>query len=348
MNIYEIVTKTQEELKEYCCEQLKNLNYKNIKNEDGFVYAEGNIPVLLVAHLDTVHHHQVTMDDIFVSLNGDKILSPFGIGGDDRCGIYMILKIAQELKCHILFCEDEERGCIGAGKFCKSDIMPNINFIIEFDRKNANDCVFYEDDNEKFKTFIESFGFKTDYGSFSDISEVAPYLKTSAVNLSCGYYNAHTTDEYVVLSEMEDVIQRSKSIIIQGINDNIKYDYIECVYNFYKKHDTTRRKNDYDFDDCIEEWDYSKYDNTLEKYDNYQNYLQVVDLNDGEFFEMDGELFSSDEYEVFLGIDNNLYECDEQSGDLNIIEANVYTIAGNPRIWNDSDNERAKFNFISY
>ena len=46
-------------------------------------------------------------------------MSPQGIGGDDRCGVWMILQILRTANCHVLFCEDEEVGCVGAKKFTK-------------------------------------------------------------------------------------------------------------------------------------------------------------------------------------------------------------------------------------
>ena len=78
---------------------LSSMGYKDVKSEDGFVYAKGDIPVLLLAHMDTVHE-QIPYLICEERRDGKTILSsPFGIGGDDRCGIYMILDIVKELKC---------------------------------------------------------------------------------------------------------------------------------------------------------------------------------------------------------------------------------------------------------
>ena len=53
------------------------------------------------------------------------------------------------------------------------------------------------------KTSSTSFGFETASGSCSDISYIAPYLETAAVNISCGYYCEHQRHEYIRLEEME-------------------------------------------------------------------------------------------------------------------------------------------------
>ena len=58
-------------------------------SDDGFLYAEGDIPVLVVAHMDTVFDEPPK--NLRYNRNEDKIYNLFdGLGGDDRCGIYSI------------------------------------------------------------------------------------------------------------------------------------------------------------------------------------------------------------------------------------------------------------------
>lgn len=219
-----IVTKTQEQLKPYLASSLVNLGYRPI-SRNGFLYAEGKVPVLLVAHMDTVHKEQV--QNICWDKKDNVVMSPQGIGGDDRCGVYMILSILKDINCHVLFCEDEEIGCVGARKFtAQQEIFPSVNCIIEFDRKGSNDAVFYDCANKDFTDFVCAHGFMEAIGIYSDISIIAPHLGVAAVNLSCGYYNAHTTSEYVVSSQMEANIEYAKALI----NDCIqRYEYIEAA-----------------------------------------------------------------------------------------------------------------------
>ena len=184
MKLLNIFKFPQDKLKSALTCHLRDKGYSPI-SDDGFVYAAGEVPVLLVAHMDTVHKR--TPDIICMSEDKSIMMSPYGIGGDDRCGITMILEIIKELRCHVLFTEDEEIGGVGAGKFCASGIKPKINFIIEFDRAHERDAVYYELDNEVFAETVEKYGFKRDYGSYSDIVDIAPVLGCAAVNLSCGY-----------------------------------------------------------------------------------------------------------------------------------------------------------------
>ena len=185
---------SQPELKKVLREELSEMGFVPISRK-GFLYAPGEIPVLLVAHLDTVHPEPPEI--ICYSKDGRYMMSPQGIGGDDRAGVYMIMQILQRVNCHVLFCEDEECGGRGAAAFTRSGILPDVHYIIELDRKGENDAVYYGCDNRAFLEYVAEFGFREAFGSFSDISIIAPYLKTAAVNLSTGYYNAHRTHELI-------------------------------------------------------------------------------------------------------------------------------------------------------
>ena len=231
----EICKMTQPEVKKYMKGYLTNKKY-NVVDEDGFLYAKGDVPVLLVAHMDTVHKEQCKK---IVEQDG-KMSSPQGIGGDDRCGVFIIMNLVKRLHCSVLLCEDEEKGCQGAHKFTdatykRTDDKGNIivekyinnlgvNYMIEFDRRGNKDAVFYSCDNKDFIDFVEdATNFKFAYGSCSDISVLMPASKLSAVNLSCGYYKAHTTDEYVVYNEMIDTLDAAEALIKEKCDKPFEY-----------------------------------------------------------------------------------------------------------------------------
>lgn len=217
----DILRMRQKELKHYLAGHLKKLGYDMVKRK-GFLYAKGEAPVLLVAHLDTVHNEIPSI--ICRSADGRYIMSPQGIGGDDRCGVYMILQIINEVRCHVLFCEDEEVGGRGARAFESSGLEVDVNYIVEMDRRGNNDAVFYGCDNPEFTEFVCSFGFREATGSFSDISVVAPYLKTAAVNISAGYYNEHRLHEMIDSFAMQNNIER---IIQMARTPTVKYPYMK-------------------------------------------------------------------------------------------------------------------------
>ena len=243
MKLEKIVRMTQPQLKTYAENTLKSLKYK-VTNMDGFLYAEGTIPIMLVAHMDTVH--KTPVQQIFYSKDGKKIMSPQGIGGDDRCGIYMILRLVSELNCHVLFCEDEETGGVGARKFVNSKIKPELNYLIELDRKGTNDAVFYDCDNKDFVKFVESFGFKEQYGSFSDISFVAEPMGAAAVNLSSGYYNPHSTSEVIDTAVLEKVIEQVRKMVLSEAK---KFPYVKTKRYYTATNRTTTYGGGYYEDD---------------------------------------------------------------------------------------------------
>lgn len=226
--VFERVLKfNQSDLKKYCKRILTGFGYE-VKSAKGYLYAEGEIPVMLIAHMDTVHKElpsQIVYKDNFIT-------SPQGIGGDDRCGIYSVLEIVKELKCHVLFAEDEEIGCVGSRLFSASDLARKlkgkIKYCIELDRRGENDAVFYECDNSDFVKFIENTGyFKENWGTLSDICYIAPALDCSAVNLSIGYQNEHSKSEYIDLKVMKKNIEETKKIIQMECE---RFEWIEFSY----------------------------------------------------------------------------------------------------------------------
>ena len=222
---------SQPALKNYVTSQL-GYTHNTVSQGDGYVYAKGNFPVLLVAHMDTVHKNLPST--ILYNSETQTVSSPNGIGGDDRCGIYMVLEVVKKFNCSVLFTEDEEIGGVGAEKFIKTKLARELefNYMIEFDRANSNDAVFYDCDNPEFEDFITKEFYKTSWGSYSDISTLAPYVGCAAVNLSCGYYKAHTKDEYVILSEMKNSIEAACKILERTTEED-KFVYIESKYAGY-------------------------------------------------------------------------------------------------------------------
>lgn len=224
----DICRMTQPEVKQYMHGYLSSYKYSPI-NQDGFLYAKGDVPVLLVAHMDTVHKQQCKEIN---NLNG-KLSSPQGIGGDDRCGVFIIMNIVKELHCSVLLCEDEEIGCVGTRKFVQTEYIKNlgVNYMIEFDRKGNNDAVFYHCGNKDFIDFVEdATNFKFANGTTSDISVLMPEANLSAVNLSCGYYNAHTPNEYVMYDEMMDTIDAAKTLIKEKCDK--PFVYVRKTYSY--------------------------------------------------------------------------------------------------------------------
>lgn len=200
-------------------------------NKKEYIVAKGNIPICLVAHLDTVGLQ--LPQDIFHDKKNKVLWSPQLLGADDRAGVYAIIQIIEDgYRPHIVFTTDEEIGCLGTQALVLQEEncpLENLKAIFQLDRRGSEDCVFYECGNPDFTKFVESYGFKTAYGSFSDISILAPAWGVAAANLSVGYYNEHMPIEYLRYDELENTILKVEHIL-DDAESMLSYSYIEKVY----------------------------------------------------------------------------------------------------------------------
>lgn len=235
-------------------EMLRNMfKGRVICRKKAYVLVHGEAPIMLVAHLDTVHEQ--TVKEICMTKDGNILMSPQGIGGDDRCGVYAITKAFElsEKKPWLLFTCDEEIGGVGADEFVSDHIknklpkkLDNLKAIVEVDRRGSRDAVYYDCDNKDFEDYITSKGFKTDFGSFSDISVIAPELGVAAVNLSSGYYNAHSLHEYINRAQLEKTTRAVADIVEDASHEDFpKFEFIPAYgYGYFGVSDYVFKKLD--------------------------------------------------------------------------------------------------------
>ena len=198
-----------------------------------YIYAVGDIPIALVAHMDTVF--KVQPQHIFYDKEKCVMWSPEGLGADDRAGIFAIIKILQAgLRPSVIFTTDEEVGALGAEKLVIEVPEPytKLQYIIQLDRRGSNDCVFYECDNQAFTEYVETFGFAENWGSFSDISVICPIWKVAGVNLSIGYNDEHSIAETLNTTHMLQTISKVKKML--QVENIPAFEYIPAVYKYGK------------------------------------------------------------------------------------------------------------------
>lgn len=204
----------------------------NVFATTDFIYATGDIPILLVAHLDTVWDEPpVIYTDKEKNLWTSKV---GGLGADDRAGVFAIMKLLQlGYRPSVLFTTGEESGGLGAMSFVKDFPEPPVptKYIIEIDRRGRGQAVFYDCGNQDFVDYVETFGFVKHKGIFSDISFVCPQWDIAGVNLSAGYYKEHTEYETLRVEDllatidkvknMLDVANEAPSFAFEGIAEDI-------------------------------------------------------------------------------------------------------------------------------
>ena len=206
----------KKDLYNWLTKQLTKYYDGNLVAKDGYIFCVGNTGVCLSAHIDTVFKQP----PYEFSVDGDKVSSPQGIGGDDRCGIYGVLYIMSEMekkgqKPYIFLSTDEEVGgstTKAGAKACKEFAL-GINFILALDRQGSVDSVYYQCDNKEFKKWIDDHGFIEAQGTRTDICTLCDEWDVAGVNFSVGYYNNHTEREVVYLDELDVTLQKCMSII---------------------------------------------------------------------------------------------------------------------------------------
>jgi len=196
---------TQEEiLQTIGPDALTAAGYSEVAVTEYYLYGAGIAPVLLVAHADTVHSQPPCA--IYCDDRAGVVWSPQGLGADDRAGVTAIMRIVADLPArfrpHVLITADEEVGVIGAMVAAgQLDIGNTLHFIVELDRRNCNDSVFYDCANRQFIDYIGSFGYIPAQGTLSDISILCPAWQVAGVNLSIGYRCEHTLHEHLCLTD---------------------------------------------------------------------------------------------------------------------------------------------------
>lgn len=216
----------------FLSEYLDSKRYRFSVDELGNMYITKGIAdyyPCVVAHLDTVHP---IVDEMVINtdqrnlfatdLNGNKI----GIGGDDKCGVFIALRLLEEFdNIKVAFFVMEEIGCIGSSN-CSSVFFENVGYVIQFDAPEdymvthiCNGVHLFDTNGTFFQKIepiiIEHFGSKTCLFShpYTDVFMLKSKFKFSCINLSCGYYGFHTKYEYVDPNVVELAFNLGKNMI---------------------------------------------------------------------------------------------------------------------------------------
>ena len=204
--------------------------YDTVIETPDYICAIGDIPVALVAHMDTVFAKPA--QEVFYDRQKNVIWSPDGLGADDRAGVFAIIQIIKKgLRPHIIFTTDEECGAYGAMALGKEQCpFSDLRYVIELDRRGADDCVFYDCENPYFTNYIESFGFVEAIGSFSDICMFCEEWGVAGVNLSIGYRDEHSVSEVLFVGHMLNTIDKVVSMLTMPIDEIPHFKFIPAPY----------------------------------------------------------------------------------------------------------------------
>ena len=174
---------------------------------------------------------------------GKKNVSKAGIGGDDKVGVFIALEMLKTFdNIKVAFFTNEEIGCIGSNAV-DLDWFNDTAFVLQGDRRGNNEII-YSDMNgivasDEFindtKPIATKHGYVfSDQGSYTDATTMSNNgLCVSAYNIACGYYSAHTIDEYVVISDVEKSLNLFVDIIQHLTVDSNKQYLHENKQDYY-------------------------------------------------------------------------------------------------------------------
>jgi len=276
-SLLSVPSKSKEEghMVSYICDYLDELSISG-GNVDYYTDGMGNIYITkgssdlypcFIAHTDTVHEiapinvvesvgskpdtfGKSFGDDVFDILYGvDNDGKPTGIGGDDKCGIFICLELINRLdECKVALFVSEEIGCIGS-RNADLEFFDDVSFVCEYDApgdhliSEISSGVRLYESNGDFITLMkqsieEAFGNPMIEQShpYTDVMVLKDKLPVSCINISCGYYNMHTPKEFISVDDVDRAIQSGINIAQHGYEykfyyENQKIEYVNDIYD---------------------------------------------------------------------------------------------------------------------
>jgi hypothetical protein len=214
-----------------------------------------NPTTIFTCHLDTVEHErgikQLTIADNMISVLNGGVL-----GADDGAGIALLVHmIENNVPGRFMFFAMEEKGGIGSKHIVKTrpELFTGISRAIAFDRKGCSDVVVSQIGEEGCSnafgialsdalTTSTGYQFEPTVGVYTDTAEMFG-LVPECVNISCGYYNEHTSRESLDLTYL---LKLSEAVLL------VDWDSLPTVRNpvsRYNRIDWLSEGYSYDFGD---------------------------------------------------------------------------------------------------
>jgi di/tripeptidase len=246
-DVLSVPTYTYEEdrLVQFLADWLKANNIEHYVDEHMNVYAikqTGDHPTdfmfpCVVSHTDTVHKiDSINIREMMLlDAKGERKLAlkafnnkgyPTGIGGDDKCGVFACLELLKELpNLKAAFFVSEETGCHGSRK-ADPNFFTNVGYAIQFDAPEnwmiTETCFgtrLFDRDSDFFtkcdQILTENMNDKRQYlkHPYTDVYALKSKFDFSCMNISIGYYDYHTRDEYVIVDDTFNGIEIGKKMI---------------------------------------------------------------------------------------------------------------------------------------
>ena len=218
----------EDPLRNYIMEQLDNMAVPYVIYNGNLIGLNHDNAPLLSAHMDMVNtdYHIVDKSKIYdynftITENYDiRIFRKqedkevqTSLGADDKNGVWIILELLKAGKpINFIFSHGEEGGCVGIKQVVSNvelakEIEKKSKYALIVDRRNSSDiigygnkyCVALDDKLEEFSK-ANGYKFKKAHGLCSDADYISKLVE--CVNLSTGYYQAHSSSEFTNVKEL--------------------------------------------------------------------------------------------------------------------------------------------------
>lgn len=248
-NVLSVPTKTYQEEKmvKFLIEWLTENNIPHFVDDFNNVYAtkqeylelpENFYFPCVISHTDTVHNiDTININEEMLPNAQDEIKlaykayndsgKPTGIGGDDKCGVFACLTLLKELpNVKAAFFVSEETGCIGSMK-ANSEFFTNVGYGIQFDAPENwmitekcfgqvlfdRESEFFESCNKILTESMSDKGMQYLVHPYTDVYALRSKFDFACINISIGYYDYHSPQEYVVVEDVANGIEIGRKMI---------------------------------------------------------------------------------------------------------------------------------------
>lgn len=228
------------ELADWICNRLNQLGIKDYTRDVNNIYKlnqEGR--PILSAHLDQVrtngraiHFYQDSQSHIRGYTENFEQTS---LGGDDKNGVWIILKLLEEgvKDINFIISAGEECGCLGIKALEKSGVLVSIDasqFCIVLDRRGSQDVLDCGSGSTYCKTLAQDIcnylhDMSVASGSLSDTATLSTYCES--VNMSVAYEAPHTALEHTDFNRLVKIKEYVKKLV----TDFVHYSTPPTVYN---------------------------------------------------------------------------------------------------------------------
>jgi putative aminopeptidase FrvX len=204
-------------MERFITRRIKKLGLQYETDTYGNIYVtkgQSDLYPTMVCHIDTVHN---VNENVIVQKIQNKLyafdhvqMQQYGIGGDDKVGIYITLQLLEHFEnFKAVFFKDEEVGCVGSRQ-ADFTFFDDSTIVLECDRKGISDFVnnigmvelFNKELEDDISAILNHYKRKVTTGGMTDVQQIAEHNNVMVANMSCGYYEPHSDNEYI---DIEDV-----------------------------------------------------------------------------------------------------------------------------------------------